>query len=109
MTSKILPVLWGGNTSGTRLTIPPLYQVLHPLQPIELKELQQAVKKYLPSLSDNQRFVLQGRLGITGEKKTLAEIGEVMGCRRETVRLLEVQAVKKIQSQWLKNEEGHKK
>ncbi len=47
-------------------------------------------------LNESDRFVLYNRLGILGEEKTLAAIGEILGVTRERVRQLEARGLKEI-------------
>jgi RNA polymerase sigma factor, sigma-70 family len=47
-------------------------------------------------LNEREKAVVQGFFGIEGERKTMAEIGEELGLKRERVRQIRNQAVKKL-------------
>lgn len=49
-------------------------------------------------LNEPDKFVLYNRLGIFGEEKTLAAVGEILGVTRERVRQLEARALREIRS-----------
>ena len=49
-------------------------------------------------LNNSDKFVIYNRLGVLGEKKTLAAIGEILEVTRERVRQLEARGLKEIRS-----------
>jgi len=50
----------------------------------------------LDSLADKERTVISRRIGLTGERETLQEIGDTYGITRERVRQIEDVGIKKI-------------
>ncbi len=53
-------------------------------------------KKVLSSLTEKERSVIDRRIGLTGQKETLQEIGNSYGITRERVRQIEDVGIKKI-------------
>lgn len=53
-------------------------------------------KKVLASLTEKERSVIDRRIGLTGQKETLQEIGNSYGITRERVRQIEDVGIKKI-------------
>ena len=55
------------------------------------------IREKLSILSDRQRQVIMLRFGLDGdEPRTLQEIGDIIGCTRENVRLMELKILKKL-------------
>ncbi len=55
------------------------------------------IREKLSILSDRQRQVIILRFGLDGqEPRTLQEIGDIIGCTRENVRLMELKILKKL-------------
>lgn len=55
------------------------------------------IREKLAILSDRQRQVIILRFGLDGdEPRTLQEIGDIIGCTRENIRLMELKILKKL-------------
>lgn len=69
-----------------------------PHQIAEQSELEPKFKSLLESscLTERESYVVLGRSGLAGERKTLNEIGAELGVTRERARQLEAEAVRKI-------------
>lgn len=59
-------------------------------------EITQVFEGILASLTDKERSVIVRRIGLTGERETLQEIGDTYGITRERVRQIEDVGIKKI-------------
>lgn len=68
-----------------------------PEEVIVEKITSEEIQDKLSILSDRQRQVIILRFGLDGnEPKTLQEIGDIIGCTRENVRLIELRILKKL-------------
>lgn len=59
-------------------------------------EITQVFESILASLTDKERSVITRRIGLSGERETLQEIGDTYGITRERVRQIEDVGIKKI-------------
>lgn len=59
-------------------------------------EITQVFENILASLTDKERSVITRRIGLSGERETLQEIGDTYGITRERVRQIEDVGIKKI-------------
>lgn len=70
--------------------------------------LKEIVKKYLDVLNEKQRLVIEYRFGLNGKpKKTLVEIGTIIGHTHEGVRLIEKRAFELMKRYSLINNEKY--
>jgi hypothetical protein len=60
----------------------------------------EGVRQSIDSFPATIQTVSKARLGVTGQRKTLAEIGATLGVSRERVRQLEAQAINEIEAGW---------
>ncbi len=63
---------------------------------MEQASLSDDLVRAIDVLNEREKAVVQGFFGIEGERKTMAEIGEELGLKRERVRQIRNQAVKKL-------------
>lgn len=73
------------------------------VQDFYIKEANKKIKEVLDTMKEKEKIVLMERFGIddedtirSGEKKTLEEIGQIIGVTREAVRQIEKRALKKL-------------
>ncbi len=59
-------------------------------------DITQVFENILGSLTDKERSVITRRIGLSGERETLQEIGDTYGITRERVRQIEDVGIKKI-------------
>lgn len=59
-------------------------------------DVQAIFHSILDSLAEKERTVISRRIGLTGERETLQEIGDTYGITRERVRQIEDVGIKKI-------------
>lgn len=59
-------------------------------------DIQSVFDSILDSLAEKERAVISRRIGLTGERETLQEIGDTYGITRERVRQIEDVGIKKI-------------
>ena len=62
----------------------------------ETADLHEQLQLCLPKLNDRERMVVSMIYGINTDKRTMAEIGEVMGLKRERVRQIRDKAMRKV-------------
>lgn len=70
----------------------------------ELSDLRSTLLKILDQLSEREAGIIQHRFGFEGEPKTLAEIGEIYGIRKERVRQIEAKTMAKLRSYKISDE-----
>jgi RNA polymerase primary sigma factor len=70
-----------------------------PLEEAERSLLQQTVQRRLEQLPDRERLIVERRFGLHGEPQTLETVGLELGLTRERVRQLEVQALKRLETE----------
>jgi len=63
---------------------------------MEQASLSDDLVRAIDVLNEREKAVVQGFFGIEGERKTMAEIGKELGLKRERVRQIRNQAVKKL-------------
>lgn len=63
---------------------------------MEQASLSDDLVRAIDVLNEREKAVVQGFFGIEGERKTMAEIGEELGLKRERVRQIRNQAVRKL-------------
>ena len=63
---------------------------------MESLEQQQHVRKALDTLDEREREVMKRYLGLDGEHLTMAQIGEMMGLKRERIRQIRDKAIRKL-------------
>lgn len=66
------------------------------LESIEYERFLRVVCQYLYVLNEREKQILCDRVALSGERKTLKEIGSELGIRDERVRQIEAVAIQKI-------------
>jgi len=70
-----------------------------PVDEAERSLLRQTVQRRLERLPARERLIVERRFGFQGEPQTLETIGHELGLTRERVRQLEVQALKRLETE----------
>lgn len=65
---------------------------------IELQDNKKLIQQVLDTLPSSEKEVILYRFGIGCKRLTLEEVGSLMKCSRETVRLMESRAIKKLRN-----------
>jgi RNA polymerase primary sigma factor len=70
-----------------------------PVEEVERSLLRQTVQRRLEQLPERERLIVERRFGVHGEPQTLETVGHELGLTRERVRQLEVQALKRLETE----------
>ena len=70
-----------------------------PVEEAERSLLRQTVQHRLERLPERERLIVERRFGLQGERQTLETVGRELGLTRERVRQLEVQALKRLETE----------
>jgi RNA polymerase primary sigma factor len=70
-----------------------------PVEEAERSLLRQTVQRRLERLPERERLIVERRFGLQGEPQTLETVGRELGLTRERVRQLEVQALKRLETE----------
>lgn len=91
----------GDSTLG-EMTTDPRSNTTRPLQPPDIDQLKQDVRNRFMDMINNGRIlerdyqIIARRLGLEGEPETLAEIGQSYGLKKQRIKQIEVQVLRRF-------------